>query len=219
MYRIIKSSAPPELQKAKKLIPEKMLHDSRHNIWNELEAEVNTKIKTGLLTEQKFVCCYCTSEISHKTTKVEHWLPQSEYPEKRLDWENLFAACYGGEKDGNELHCDSAKGKEIITLDPRKNEHILKITYTPSGKIGSKDPLLDNDLTQTLCLNATRLQRAREAVWSAFLKHESVKKEKLRGNKRYSERLLRKAEIFHNGKQAKPHQAIVLYLLRKKMGL
>lgn len=79
---------------------------------------------------------YCMSRIENtaESTVIEHWCPLSKSKEKALQYENLFASCYGGQKETvNGVHrircCDAKKQDASIKVDPR-NERMMEILYT-----------------------------------------------------------------------------------------
>ena len=48
------------------------------------------QLKSSLLAEQGYLCCYCMGEISMDNMQVEHWRPQSNYAELDLNYQNLL---------------------------------------------------------------------------------------------------------------------------------
>ena len=110
-------------------------------------------IRAELLKEQHYLCAYCMRQIKDDgaTTKVEHYLPLSEYKYKdtALDYQNFFAVCKGGEKpkyewpedeNGERIEpyrcCESVKGDNTeLTIDPRDQDMMEHITYTSQGII------------------------------------------------------------------------------------
>jgi uncharacterized protein (TIGR02646 family) len=99
--------------------------------------------------------------------KIEHWKPQSKYPELQLDYQNLLGACKGNEGSPAYLqHCDTSKGEQELTISPTnrgKNcEHLVK--YRNNGRAYSDDPLIDDELNHILNLNVEHLVRNREEV-------------------------------------------------------
>lgn len=72
----------------------------------------------------------------------------------------MLGVCYGKMKSadgysGREYEtCDQRRGSIPLTVDPRSQTSILKISYkSGSGEITSKDPVIEKDLTDTLNLN------------------------------------------------------------------
>ena len=173
-------------------------------------------VKEALLKDQRHVCCYCTGKIAYETMKVEHWVSQSEDPTKRLEWSNLLAACDGGERSGNERHCDAQKSSTPITLDPTRQEHINKLSYTNSGVMKSDVESIDKDIDETLNLNTPKLQRARMSAWDGFRKACEMKREKLSKDTAYTEKLLQKVRNLVDREHASPYYDIIIYFLERK---
>ena len=75
-----------------------------------------------------------------KGVVIEHWYPLSKSKEKALQYENLFASCYGGQKStaqGNRriCCCDARKHDSIIQVDPRNRRMMEHIMYYSDGRI------------------------------------------------------------------------------------
>jgi len=43
-----------------------------------------------------FLCCYCESEVTPRTSHVEHMAPRSREPARTYEYSNLAASCNGG---------------------------------------------------------------------------------------------------------------------------
>lgn len=114
----------------------------------------NHELKSSLLVEQGYICCYCMKKISldlnsnyKPKVEVEHYKSQKLYPQKQLEYKNMLGVCNGG--SGLIEHCDkSKKESELKILNPllKKSENL--ITYSLSGKIKSlnNDTLVEEDL-------------------------------------------------------------------------
>ena len=74
------------------------------------------ELKDSLLKEQGYLCAYCMARIDKDHMKVEHFKPQSLYPQDILAYGNLLACCLGKTQD--ESHCDTSKGNAEISLSP-----------------------------------------------------------------------------------------------------
>jgi uncharacterized protein (TIGR02646 family) len=124
-------------------------------------------LRMALLDEQGHICCYCMQRIKLDRMKIEHYQCQDRYPEKQLDYNNLFGACLGneGQRHKNQ-HCDTKKGKADIKVNPtdlnRNCEDLIQ--YSSTGKISSKDPEINRDLNETLNLNMETLKKNRRTV-------------------------------------------------------
>ncbi|WP_256366769.1 retron system putative HNH endonuclease [Anabaena sp. UHCC 0187] len=109
-----------------------------------------------MLTEQGYICCYCMRRISEENMEIEHWEPQSKYPELQINYKNLLASCSGnrGSKKNNQ-HCNPKKGDAEITINPADFSKNCEnqIRYSSTGKIFSDDENINTDLNEILNLN------------------------------------------------------------------
>jgi uncharacterized protein (TIGR02646 family) len=73
-------------------------------------------LRQQLFDEQKGICCYCMKKITVDNSNIEHFLPQSIFPENEVDYYNLYLACrYSLGKVKAKQHCDTAKGNDLIS--------------------------------------------------------------------------------------------------------
>ena len=123
----------PDSEQAKRL---------RENFFDQLNKD---RLREALVKEQHGLCIYCMSRIEsaaddEKGVVIEHWYPLSKSKEKALQYENLFASCYGGQKStaqGNRriCCCDARKHDSIIQVDPRNRRMMEHIMYYSDGRI------------------------------------------------------------------------------------
>ena len=102
-----------------------------------------------------------------RTTKIEHWRSQSRYPDLRLVYLNLLAACLGGLGQPEELqHCDTRKGDRDLKFNPANPEHRIdrRIRYEVDGTIASSDEEFNAQLNEVLGLNLPMLRNRRKSV-------------------------------------------------------
>jgi uncharacterized protein (TIGR02646 family) len=72
-------------------------------------------LRKQLHDEQRGLCCYCMKRVTTDNSNVEHFLPQSIFPENEVDYYNLYLACrYSHGKREEEQYCDIAKGNKLI---------------------------------------------------------------------------------------------------------
>ncbi len=75
----------------------------------------NRELKEKLAKEQRGLCCYCMQTVSATKSIVEHFLPQSLFPEYQTDYYNLYLSCiYSSGKANPNRYCDVNKGNELI---------------------------------------------------------------------------------------------------------
>ena len=129
-------------------------------------------LRDALLAEQGGICCYCMQRITAENMKIEHWACRHNHPEKQLDYQNLLAACDGGEGAAKHLqHCDTHKGHDDIKIHPADPDHNCEtfIKYQADGVMYSDDAQINGDLDKVLNLNLQRMCENRKAVWDGAL--------------------------------------------------
>jgi uncharacterized protein (TIGR02646 family) len=147
--------------------------------WLTLSSGASGAIRTTTSSDQRELCCYCTGTIGTGAFHIEHFRPQTSYPQLRFAWLNLLASCesykkesFEGEPVETQLHCGHRKGdwfEEGITTDPQFANVEMKFRYPLSGKITPNKSLnaVDYAAVQTtidnLNLNAPSLQLRRRA--------------------------------------------------------
>lgn len=133
-------------------------------------------LKTNLLKEQGYLCAYCMCHIDESNTSIEHYLPQSQYPELSLEYHNLLAVCDGNQGNGKHLlQCDKKKSNKLLTkADPRRHEIEKEIFYTINGAINAMDDDFENDLNTLLNLNNQRMVENRRVIIDAIIQFVQV---------------------------------------------
>ncbi len=147
--------------------------DDINKSFQNMPSDIKTDLKKHLLDEQGFLCAYCMKKIDDNVMKIEHFLPQSKYPNKSLEYNNLFACCDGGisnRENDNALSCDTKKENRETSINPLKNDIEEKITYTPEGEIISDNDNYTHDMNEILNLNSSRLKRNRNEVCQLIIK-------------------------------------------------
>jgi uncharacterized protein (TIGR02646 family) len=81
-------------------------------------------IKSALLQMSHNKCCYCEAKlnVSGNDMEVEHFLPKSIFPDKVVEWENLFPSCG---------HCNGKK----FTLNPQITPIIHPVHDNPQNHL------------------------------------------------------------------------------------
>jgi uncharacterized protein (TIGR02646 family) len=136
------------------------------------------ELRTVLLQEQGFICCYCMrriQEASEDKMKIEHFKPFSVYdgkivgkPDLTLDFTNLLAVCKGNKGASKHLqHCDESKRNTEIFMHPNDKILMQKIRFNSEGIVYVKeendfDKTLNFDLKETLNLNVQTLKEERK---------------------------------------------------------
>lgn len=157
---------------------------SKDEVENDYSKEL---LRESLLKDQFYLCCYCNDTIKGEPldTKVEHFLPKETYKEKAFEYENLFAACNGGERvKPVELSCDSIKGykdpteRETEIISPLEKDVHLHFSYKENGEIFHATETGKNTIKH-LNLNCKRLVFRRKAVIEEYIYDEEIEIEEL----------------------------------------
>ncbi len=162
MRRIDKSGEPTELQKYRRTKGEPA------PTYDDMPPEVSQSLRATLLAEQGWLCCYCMRRISTSDCRIEHWAAKSTYPDKQLDYRNLFAACSGDL--GDEPHCDVSKGNQPISINLRTIDAAL-FRYLNCGSIETDRKEFADDINNILRLNSLGLCHQRKTALLQFWKH------------------------------------------------
>jgi uncharacterized protein (TIGR02646 family) len=158
----------------------KHLKTPHHNYGNYKEKD---ELRTALLKEQGFICCYCMRRIQKPTEdkmKIEHFKAFSIYdgktegkPDLTLDFTNLLGVCKGNKGAAEHLqHCDELKGNQQLEINPMDRNMMQKIRFNSEGIISIKeenglDKALNSELNKTvLNLNVQTLKEERKKIWT-----------------------------------------------------
>lgn len=104
--------------------------DNHYPKYSALQSDKSYKLlRQQLYEEQRGLCCYCMQKITIDSSSIEHFLPESIFPQNEVDYFNLFLACrYSDGLSGKERkqYCDKAKGNILIS------KHINYLHYDSS---------------------------------------------------------------------------------------
>lgn len=94
-------------------------------------------------------------ENTAESTVIEHWYPLSKSKEKALQYENLFASCYSGQKETVKgVHriccCGAKKHDASIKVDPRNERMMGNIVYYSDGRIDFSESYATAKIRNTL---------------------------------------------------------------------
>jgi uncharacterized protein (TIGR02646 family) len=137
-------------------------NDDWQPTWDNFQKPEKPIVHQALLIEQGHICCYCGQRITHKNSHIEHFQPQTSYPELKLDYQNFLASCPGypeeDELKNNQskpLHksCGQFKGgwyDPDLTVSPLQPDCASYFRYTGIGEI-----IASNDNAKSKAANAT----------------------------------------------------------------
>lgn len=177
-------------------------------------------LRHALVSEQQGLCCYCMGRIYNgsDTMKMEHWRCQTRYPAEQLDYQNLLAACRGGEGQPRGLqHCDTRKGDRDLHWNPADPFHRIetRIHYEIDGSIRSEDPGLNAEIEEVLNLNLPFLKNNRKSVLDAII---TWWKGNIRGRNEERRRLKQERDqrIGHSG-ELEPFCQVAVWWLSQRL--
>jgi uncharacterized protein (TIGR02646 family) len=133
-----------------------------------LRGEDKKQFHQHLIIEQGHICCYCGERIVCADSHIEHFQPQTEYPDLELDYFNLLASCQQKIAPKEPRHCGMGKGDWFdaeLLVSPLIDDCEEFFEYTAIGEIlPSRVPEQAERATETierLSLNIPKLQAAR----------------------------------------------------------
>ncbi|NJL58278.1 MAG: TIGR02646 family protein [Desulfobacteraceae bacterium] len=140
MKFIVKQSEPEEFRKWKE-----MANENWQPAYKGLSGDPKNKVHESLLKEQGYICCYCNRYIDHKSSHIEHLVPQSEDKSRELDYNNLLASCQRRTEPKEPRHCGVLKADwydSSLMIAPLDNNCEMRFSFIEDGQIVSHD---DND--------------------------------------------------------------------------
>ena len=179
-------------------------------------------IRDKLLEEQGHLCAYCMQRIDKETMKIEHWYPEERLTDKEcLDYNNMLGCCPGHivGTSGKSDTCDAKKGNQLISIDPRRVEHIDQIEYSSKdGRIHSDNEVLQEDIDKVLNLNGPHyLKVNRKAALDGVRTVLSQKAKDGNWKVNVLKKMLQEYENADASGQKREYAGIVIWYLRKKL--
>ena len=176
------------------------------------------ELSRQLMEEQGFICCYCMQRIKPKTVHIEHWKPQSLFPEFQLDYKNLLAVCDGNEgHQKHKLHCDRKKGNTEITINPTKRQCESLAKFSSNGEVYSDDETVSRELTGVLNLNNQTLVINRKNALDFVVRKLMAENRDGTWAKAVLEKEIRRWENTGTDGKYEPFCRIVIFHLKKKL--
>lgn len=159
MKHIIKGSEPPSL------LQYRQTQDANYDGYHPKEP-----LKQALLKEQGYICCYCMQRISQENMEIEHWKPESKYPELQIDYKNLLASCSGNRgKRKSDQHCNPRKADQEITINPLYPQNCENYISSSKGTIVYHDETINSQVNDILNLNLQTLIDNRKIALDAVI--------------------------------------------------
>ncbi|MCK5805856.1 MAG: TIGR02646 family protein [Lentisphaeria bacterium] len=128
-------------------------------------------IKSSLMDEQHFLCCYCCCRIDASSSHIEHLVPQSSR-RGQLDYNNFLASCPGEDDDAQNmtmgLHCGHHKGDRELPVKPLDAGCEQRFSYDYNGAIRGTDADADTSIS-VLGLDVDLLRQHRRSAMEGLL--------------------------------------------------
>lgn len=174
MHHLNRETAPDCLTKA-----------TANNTWRTLDPECKAATRLALRSMQKsgqvVLCAYCERDISKNRSHVEHLASQHRFPQKTLEWSNLFLSCESSHHCGRykDHKVKQYNPDDIIHPDEEDPDDFLQFftdgSVAPKAGLGERDRFRAQTTIDVLGLAApTLVERRREAVRQAAEEAECI---------------------------------------------
>jgi len=133
MKHIRKGAEPPEFSAWKALASQNW-----QPAYSLLSGNDKQAVKTALMTEQGFLCCYCERRLTDADSHIEHLRPQSMPGVDSLDFNNMLCSCQRELQPGKPRHCGSLKGdwyNEALMVSPLDTGCEGRFAFDGQGEI------------------------------------------------------------------------------------
>ena len=100
-----------------------------HSQWDELDGRNRRRVRNALARDFNEVCAYCEQRCDPQRSSgvlnaetIDHFRPQSRFPDLSLDWLNLIYACQRCNQSKENRwpdHEDAMTNKILSAMDPR----------------------------------------------------------------------------------------------------
>jgi uncharacterized protein (TIGR02646 family) len=133
-----------------------------------------TDLRTAIVTEQFYTCCYCMAAIKGVPldTRMEHFLPKETYkPNEVFDYQNLLAACdvtAKPEQQSCDIKKDNKDPNKVTIFSPLQVDCETHFDYKEDGTIIGLTPEGEKTI-KNLNLDCSRLRILREKVINAYI--------------------------------------------------
>jgi uncharacterized protein (TIGR02646 family) len=145
---------------------EKWVHKHSNASYSSIEESIRNELKQSLSYEQLGLCCYCCCKLDEqpRPAHIEHFKPQSSYPQLSLDYQNMHLSCTANLS--HNYHCGHKKAntdpKDCI-ISPLSEDCTANFRYDRMGKIHGETEIAAKTI-EKLGLNVPSLIAARKMV-------------------------------------------------------
>lgn len=142
--------------------------------YESLSGEIKRTVKTALMQEQGYICCYCERRLTDEDSHIEHFRPRTDPDIDPLGFANMLCSCQNRLKKGEPRHCGNLKEnwfQEDLLISPLEPECEAVFAYLGDGGMHASDPLDDAARTtiQKLGLDIDKLRALRNHAIEPFL--------------------------------------------------
>ena len=168
MKYIVKGQEPTKFAEWKALA-----NDEWQPTYSDLRGEEKEAVKTALMEEQGYICCYCECKLDNEDSHIEHIIPQSEDSSAALDFSNMACSCQKPKNRGIPLHCGNKKGNWYEAksfVSPLEPDCEQCFAFTDDGHIHSAEHRNEaaRETISRLGLDIPKLVALREAAIAPF---------------------------------------------------
>ncbi len=168
MKYIIKDPEPDEFKDWKELA-----NDEWQPTYDDLRGNEKSAVKSSLMQEQGFICCYCERRLTTGDSHIEHFKPQSDDSVDPLDYSNMMCSCQNRLDKGDPRHCGNLKEDWFDTpllISPFDPDCEKKFTFKGDGRIEAVDSDDAAEKTiENLGLGLPKLNALRKNAIAPFL--------------------------------------------------
>lgn len=141
--------------------------------YGDLRGAEKKAVKTALMQEQGYLCCYCERQLSDADSHIEHFKPQHLADVDPLEYSNLLCSCQNRLDKGVPRHCGNLKDGWFdahLLVSPMSADCEARFSYTADGRIHpGQDDAAALATIENLGLDIPKLISLRSAAISPFL--------------------------------------------------
>ena len=142
MIRIFKRQEPEFFLNWKNRLKVRTQKPSYADLSDFKNKEIKEELHEALLEEQGGLCCYCGRKVMLENSHIEHFRPQSRYPDCSVIYENLHTSCIRSPHKGSIRYCGHFKDDkfdENLCISPLETDCEKRFLYTFEGEIQPRD--------------------------------------------------------------------------------
>lgn len=174
MKHIIKNKEPHSFS-----IWKALARDNDYKItYDELPSDdIKKDLKTSLLVEQGYICCYCECRLEDDYSHIEHFMPRCYINVDSLDYSNMLCSCQRDLRKEEKIepdHCGISKGGWFdaqLLISPLNISCENHFTYTGDGGIDAStaSDIAAKETIKRLKLDLPELRDLRKNAIAPFL--------------------------------------------------